>query len=168
MNLDQAALLAQIVSAIAVIASLIFVGFQLRQATAAVRASSSQAHSELYTALVQPIISDGDFARIFSIGVDDPSRLDREEWVRFVAYSSALFRQWESSRVQWRNGRLDADHWHTIERQAMSMSALAGIQAAWKVRGHMFTQEFRQWFESLEAGEAPAFYGRDKPVDPRA
>jgi hypothetical protein len=163
MNLDQAALFAQIVSAVCVIASLIFVGFQLRQATAAIRASSSQAHSELYTALVQPIINDGDFARIFSTGVDDPSSLGREEWVRFVAYSSALFRQWESSRVQWRNGRLDADHWHTIERQAMSMCGLAGIRAAWKVRGHMFTQDFRRWFEGLEPPDAPAFYGRDTP-----
>ena len=164
MNLDQAALLAQIISAIAVIASLIFVGFQLRQATAAIRASSSQAHSELYTALVQSIINEGDFAHIWAVGVDDPSSLNEEEWVRFVAYASALFRLYESSRVQWQNGRFEADHWHTIERQAMSMCHLPGVRASWKVRGHLFTPEFRRWFEGLEPGDAPPLYGRDKPA----
>ena len=43
MTLEQLSLVAQIVSAVAVIASLIFAGVQLRQATAAIRASSSEA-----------------------------------------------------------------------------------------------------------------------------
>ena len=47
MTLEQASFVAQIVSAVAVIASLIFVGFQLKHATAAIRATSSQAHSAL-------------------------------------------------------------------------------------------------------------------------
>src|SRR5919107_4593385 len=98
MTLEQASLVAQIASAVAVIASLIFVGFQLRQATAAIRGSSSQAHSELYTTLVQSIIDHGDFARIWSTGLSDPASLTQEEWVRFVAYASALFRLYESSR----------------------------------------------------------------------
>ena len=56
MTLEQLSFLAQIISAVAVIASLVFVGYQLRQATAAIRASSSQAHSSLYTDLVRSII----------------------------------------------------------------------------------------------------------------
>jgi hypothetical protein len=90
MTLEQASLVAQIVSAIAVIASLVFVGFQLRSAAAAIRASSSQAHSSSYTQLVQSIINNEDFARIWSAGIGDPNSLKEEEWVRFVAYASAL------------------------------------------------------------------------------
>ena len=57
MTLEQASLIAQIVSAIAVIASLVFVGIQLNRATSAIRATSSQAHSSMYTDLVQSIIA---------------------------------------------------------------------------------------------------------------
>ena len=161
MTLEQASLVAQIVSALAVIASLIFVGVQLNQATAAIRASSSQAHAGLYTELVHSIIDNADFARIWSIGLTDPKGLNEEEWVRFVAYASALFRQYESSRVQWQKGRLDDEHWHTVQEQATSFSHLPGLEAAWKLRGHWYSPDFRAWFENLEIGDSPAAYGRD-------
>lgn len=160
MTLEQASLVAQIVSAVVVIASLLFVGVQLRQATAAIRGSSSEAHAALYTELVQSIIDNADFARIWSVGLTDPKALREDEWVRFVAYSSALFRQYETSRVQWQKGRLDSEHWHTVERQAISFGGLPGLKAVWKVRGHWYSPDFRAWYESLEASEAPA-YRRD-------
>ena len=161
MNLEQASLVAQIVSALAVIASLIFVGFQLRQATAAIRASSSEAHSALYTELVHSIIDNADFARIWTAGLKDPKALSEEDWVRFVAYASALFRQYESSRVQWQKGRLDDEHWQTIEKQATTFGHLPGLMIAWKLRGHWYSPNFRTWFESLEPYDAPAAYGRE-------
>ena len=161
MNLEHASLVAQIVSAAAVIASLIFVGFQLRQATAAIRASSSQAHSGLYTDLVQCIIDNADFAGIWSIGLADPKRLTEEEWVRFVAYASALFRLYESSWVQWQRGRLEKEHWHTIEQQAVCFGSLPGLKAAWQIRGGWFSPAFRAWFESLQALDPPDAYARD-------
>lgn len=161
MTLEQWAFVAQIVSAIAVIASLVFVGIQLKRATSAIRATSSQAHSSLYTDLVQSIIDNADFARSWSIGITDPKALSQEEWVRFVAYSSALFRLYESSRVQWLNGRLDDEHWHTIERQAADFGHLPGLRLAWKLRGHWFSPEFRAWFEGLAPDKAPRPYARD-------
>jgi hypothetical protein len=160
MTLEQWALVAQIVSAVAVIASLIFVGVQLRQATSAIRATSSQAHSALYTDLVRSIIDNSDFARVWPIGLTRPKELSEEEWVRFVAYASALFRLYESSRVQWLNGRLDEEHWNTIERQASDFGHLPGLNLAWGLRGHWFSPEFRAWFESLAPTETPRPYSR--------
>lgn len=165
MTLEQASLIAQIISAIAVIASLVFVGFQLKSAAAAIRASSSQAHSSSYTQLVQSIIDNEDFARVWAKGIADPNALKEEEWVRFVAYASALFRLYESSRVQWQHGRLDDEHWHTIEQQARSFSDLPGIKAAWGVRGHWFMPAFQAWFESLGAHDAPPVYHRATESD---
>jgi hypothetical protein len=161
MTLEQASFAAQIVSAVAVIASLIFVGFQLKHATAAIRSTSSQAHVGLYTDLVRSIIDNVDFARTWSIGLTDPKAVTESEWVRFVAYASALFRLYESSRVQWLNGRLDKEHWYTIERQAADFGHLPGLQIAWKLRGHWFSPEFRAWFDGLTPAEAPRPYARD-------
>ena len=160
MSLEQASFIAQIVSAVAVIASLIFVGFQLKKASSAIRANSSQAHSGLYTDLVRSLIDNPEFARAWSIGITDPGALKEEEWVQFVAYASALFRLYESSRVQWLNGRLDEEHWHTVERQAMDFGHLPGLRVAWKLRGHWFSPEFRNWFDGLEREEPPRPYER--------
>jgi hypothetical protein len=160
LSLEQASFVAQIVSALAVIASLIFVGVQLTKATSAIRANSSQAHSGLYTDLVRSIIDNREFARTWSIGLTDPDALNEEEWVQFVAYSSALFRLYESSRVQWLNGRLDDEHWHTIERQAADFGHLPGLRVAWQLRGHWFSPEFRAWFNGLAPDEPPKPYAR--------
>lgn len=160
MTLEQWAFIAQIISAVAVIVSLVFVGHQVSKATSAIRASSSQAHSGLYTDLVQSIIDNDDFARIWSVGLTDPEALSEQEWVRFVAYASALFRLYESSRVQWLNGRLDDDHWHTIERQAVDFGHLPGLQSAWALRKNWYSEEFRNWFDALKPLEAPAPYAR--------
>ena len=161
MSLEQASFVAQIVSALAVIASLIFVGFQLKKASSAIRANSSQAHAGLYTDLVRSIIDNPEFARAWSIGITDPQALKEEEWVQFVAYASALFRLYESSRVQWLNGRLDEEHWHTVERQAVDFGHLPGLRLAWTLRGHWFSPEFRAWFDGLAGERVPRPYARD-------
>jgi hypothetical protein len=148
MSLEQFSFLAQIISALVVVASLIFVGFQLKHAAAAIRVASSQAHVECYTDLAKCVIDNADFARIWRVGLAQPKVLKEDEWVRFVAYANALFRLYESSRVQWLNGRLDEEHWRTVEQQVAEFWPMPGLQGAWKARGEGFSSEFRSWFEN--------------------
>jgi hypothetical protein len=167
MSLEQASLLAQIISAIAVFASLIFVGVQLQQNTKAVRAASSQAHSATYLGLTTPIVSDTEFSRIWREGMASIDSLSGSEVVRFFAFASGLFRFFESSRVQWLRGQLDNEHWHTIEQQAISFSVQPGIKSFWRMRRHWHCQEFRNWFEMLPESEArPIYYERVSATSP--
>lgn len=162
MTLEQWSFVAQIISAIAVIASLIFVGFQLRRATDAIRAASSDAYSGAYTQFVQAIVENAEVADIWARGLREPRRLSEVEWIRFVAYVSAQFRLYESSRVQWLRGRLDDEHWQAIEHHALSFANQPGFIAAWELRGHWHSPEFRTWFESLAHADAPQPYARDQ------
>ncbi|HEY6661354.1 MAG TPA: hypothetical protein VIZ66_00365 [Sphingomicrobium sp.] len=156
MTLEQWSFIAQIISAIAVIASLIFVGFQLRRATEAIRAASSDAYSVAYTQFVHAVVENGDFADIWARGLKDPGALTDVEWIRFIAYVSGQFRLYDSSRVQWLRGRLDDEHWYAVEHHATSFANQPGFIAAWKLRGHWHSPEFRAWFDGLT--------GRDRPV----
>ena len=160
MTLDQWASISQIVSGIAVVASLVFVGFQVRQATASIRGASSQAHTSLYNDVVRSVIDNDDLARIWATGIIDPKALDEKEWVRFVGYANAIFRLFESSRVQWLSGRLDQEHWGTIERQAADFRRLPGVQLAWELRGHWYSSGFRAWYEDLPHSELSPKYER--------
>lgn len=161
MTLEQWSFIAQIISAIAVIASLIFVGFQLRRATDAIRAASSDAYSGAYTQFVQAIVENADVADIWARGLKEPRALTEVEWIRFIAYTSAQFRLYESSRVQWLRGRLDDEHWQAVEHHAQSFANQPGFVAAWKLRGHWHSPEFRAWFERLADADAPQPYARD-------
>jgi hypothetical protein len=161
MTLEQWSFIAQIASAVAVIASLIFVGFQLRRTTEAIRASSSDAYSGAYTGFVSAIAENADFADIWARGLKDPRALTEVEWVRFVAFASAQFRLYDASRVQWLRGRLDDEHWYAVEHHALSLGNQPGMAAAWKLRGYWHSPEFRAWFEGLESADAPRPYARD-------
>lgn len=162
MSLEQASLVAQILSAVAVIASLIFVGVQLRQATSAMRNSSSQAHSAIYTGLVSTIIENPDFASIWRRGLSDPKSMNEDEWVRFIAYTSAQFRFFESSRVQWLQHQLDEEHWQNIEAQVRSFVPQPGVQEWWKLRRHWHSQAFRDWIESLPSEATRPLYAPER------
>jgi hypothetical protein len=158
MTLEQASFFAQIISAVTVVASLIFVGVQLRQNTRAVRAATSQAHSATYQEVISHLIDNAEVARIWRIALADPEKLGEDERVRFLALTSALFRFYESSQVKRRRGQLDPEHWHTIEQQAINLAAQPGIKAWWVLRRHWHSKPFQEWFEALEAPTSPALY----------
>jgi hypothetical protein len=128
MTLEQWSFIAQIVSAIAVIASLIFVGIQLKHAASAIRLSSSQAHSALYIELVRSVVEDADFSRIWTAALADPDGAGEADWARFVSFTGAFFRLYEASRVQWLNKQLDEEHWRTVERQAADFRQYPGVR----------------------------------------
>ena len=157
MSLEQASFVAQIVSAAAIIASLLFVGVQLKQATRAMRNSSSQAHSAIYSGVISTIIDNGEFASIWRRGLADPATLNEDEWIRFIACASTQFRFFESSRVQWLNGQLDGEHWQNIEAQVTSFAAQPGIRAWWKIRRGWHSGAFQSWFEALPETTDPLY-----------
>ena len=142
MSLEQASSLAQIISALAVFASLIFVGLQIRQNTDAVRAASSQ----------------GDFAQIWWKGVENLEDLHEGEIVRFLSFNSSIFRFFESSRVQWLRGQLDDEHWHTVEQHAIALAMKPGVQSFWELRKHWHCRAFQAWFEALPASDVTPLY----------
>ena len=167
MSLEQASFLAQTISALAIIASLIFVGVQLRQATRAMRNSSSQPHSAIYSEIISTIIDNGEFASIWRRGLLDPTALSDDEWVRFTACTSAQFRFFESSRVQWLQGLLDEEHWQNIQAQVTSFASQPGIKAWWQLRRDWHSAPFRSWFEGLTGAHETALYrNASKPAPP--
>jgi hypothetical protein len=101
MSLEQLSFLSQIISAGAVVASLVFVGVQLHHALRAVRGSASQAHSALCYAINASIVTNGELARIWRESLADFDSQGPDEKVRFVALASSIFRFYESSRAQW-------------------------------------------------------------------
>ena len=149
MSLSDLAAVGSLVSGIAVLASLIFVGFQLWQNTQAVRAAASQAHAINFQQILTPVIEDGDVARLWRLGLGNIDSLTEDERVRFVILVSGLFRFYEAARLQWRYGQLHSEHWQNIETSVRDLASQPGIKAYWTIRRHWSSGEFRSWYESL-------------------
>ena len=160
MTLSDLASLGSFISGIAVLASLIFVGFQLRQNTQAVRATASQAHASNLQQIVTPIVENGEVARLWRLGLLDIKGLTDDERVRFVAFLSGLFRFWESSRLQWRHGQLDNEHWENVAQQAIDFASQPGVKHFWEIRRHWHSAEFQKWYASLHGNMDHGIYER--------
>ena len=131
MSLSDLAAIGSFVSGVAVLGSLIFVGFQLRQNTQAVRAGASQAHSYNWQQITMTVVESGDFARIWRLGGENIECLTDDERVRFYALAGAILRFFEGARLQWRHGQLDKEHWHNVEKTAIDFAATSGFKAYW-------------------------------------
>jgi len=160
MSLSDLAAVGSFINGVAVLASLIFVGFQLRQNTRAVRAGASQAHSQNWQQITMPVIESGDFVRIWRRGLDDIECLTDDERIRFYAFAGATLRFFEGARLQWRHGQLDSEHWHNVEKTAIDFASTSGFRAYWTARHHWLSPEFQIWYESLARERAHDLYAK--------
>ncbi|HWE27449.1 MAG TPA: hypothetical protein VHB97_05570 [Polyangia bacterium] len=154
MSLSDLAAIGSFVSGVAVLASLIFIGFQLRQNTRAVRAAASQAHSQNWQQITTPVVGSNEFARIWRLGLEDVERLTDDERMRFYAFAGSALRFFEGARLQWRHGQLDQEHWHNVEKTAIDFAASSGFKAYWAVRSHWLSPDFQQWYGALSTQHA--------------
>jgi hypothetical protein len=160
MSLSDLAAIGSFISGLAVLGSLIFVGFQLRQNTQAVRAGASQAHSNNWQQITMEVVESGDFARVWRLGLDGIECLTDDERVRFYAFAGATLRFFEGAHVQWRHGQLDKEHWQNVEKTAIDFTATSGFKFYWAARHHWLSPEFQNWYESLSQERAHELYGK--------
>ncbi len=134
MTLEDVSLIGQIVAAVTVVASLVFVGIQLRQNTKSVRSATSIAVTDLTIQLGSFVTGSDSGAQVWRMGLQGLDKLTENERARFTAFLSTLIRFFEATRVQWLRGQLDKEHWHNVEHQAMGLAVQPGVKAWWQVR----------------------------------
>ncbi len=155
MSLADLASLGSFISGIAVLISLLFVGFQMRQNTLAIRAAASQAHAANFQQVLTPIIDNAEVAQIWKTGLQDIRALTEEQRVRFIVLVSGNFRFFETAHIQWRRGQLDKAHWEDLEPFIRQFAQQPGIRTYWQVRGHMHSSEFIRWYETIGDAVVP-------------
>ena len=108
MNWDAVIAVAEVVGAIAVVLSLIYVAIQIKQNTAASRAQSINQINGQYGALMCKIATNGDLAHIYRKATDGED-LGPDEMVRYTAYLSAFFAFIEEIYLLHRSGIYEED-----------------------------------------------------------
>jgi len=154
MTLSDLANLAQIIVALAVIASLIFVGLQIRQNTKSAKSSTLQLNADHWLNYFS-IISDPKFTDIYakgSLGSDD---LDQNQFRQFFLLCRATFMGMENQHYQFQHGLLDSDTYAgyrvTVREQIL---AFPGIRAMWRLVRHSYGADFVAFMDK-QIADAP-------------
>ena len=158
MNWDALGAIGEIVGALGVIASLLYLALQIRNDASARRADTSHAQSRMLTEAQRDIASSPGLADIFYKGVSDYDALTGPEKVRFNASVGTSFRAFEDTFHRHAEGHLDEKLWQSIDRPIEEFVNTPGIRKWWESRNSWFSDEFRRFVESKMKAELRNMY----------
>ncbi|MEH6638315.1 MAG: hypothetical protein V7717_03470 [Porticoccaceae bacterium] len=142
MTLSDVSSLGEIIGALAVVISLFYVAYQLRQSTKAVESATAQSVHENYAAWYHLLASDADISRIATNGLRDYMSLSEVEKGRFVAIFMAFLSYSQNAFFKWREGALPAKLWVGWELLMVNLVSSRGGQVFWEERKYLFGKEF--------------------------
>ncbi len=111
LKLKQWAQIAEVIGAVAIVVSLIYVASELRQNTDATQAATFQQMVQLSATTLITMAQNSEMADIYSRGVQDPESLTDLERFRFFLVVRAQWRGMEAAYFQWQHGVLGDPEW---------------------------------------------------------
>jgi hypothetical protein len=149
MTLEGIYYISQIVAVIAIFASLIFVGLQVRQNTKALKATSHHAITDSFNAINNLVLSDPKVARIMRLTLAGSEEMDEDERVSANYMLLANMRIFETLYYQFKNGTLDKKLFDAELKTLKWVVTLPGFLAWWPVNPISLSDEFRAFIDGL-------------------
>jgi hypothetical protein len=157
MNITDLAHIADIVAAIGVIGSMIFVGVQVRQSTRSIRSSTLQQQAnqwQQYADLWQKhyaALSDPKVAATFFKALAGRD-LEPAEYGQFFLMCRAVLMAMESLHNQFRQGLIDKGVYARAQLSIQEQFfAFPGIRAMWQLTRHFYTSDFAEFLDEIVA-----------------
>ena len=142
MNWSAVSAVAELLGAIGVVVTLLYLSRQVRENTESLRRSTTQEALQSIADFNQFVATDPELVDVFWRGSADPDSLTDAEWQRYVSLASTLIRRFELLYLDYESGALNADLW---EAQASNIRT-------WMARPGAI-----RWFSELGGHVHPAF-----------
>lgn len=130
-TLSEWAQIAEVVAAIAVIISLVYVGKELQSNTAAIRGASLQAVSNASADILLTMAGDSALSRIRQIGDRDVSELSHAETYRYAVLIRQVWLTMQNVYFQNELGVIDPRVWRGYNRIICDAWSNPGVQDTW-------------------------------------
>ena len=165
MNWEVISAIGQIVGAIAVVISLIYLATEVRSNARATRQAAMRSTVDSLNRFAQQIIGHADLAELRNRGFHDFESLEGVDRSRFDSYMHVLFRTVEDVYYQHLQGNLDPRLWRGLEVVLSETNALPGVQAWWRSRSHWFVgEEFAKFInQQQQTAKPPTLYREANP-----
>ena len=141
--------IAEIVSAFAIIVSLIFVGIQLRENTIATRSATANAiHSDVSTWYME-LGNNNQSSTLFLNYLGNPDSLSSEERFQITMLAHSMLLKIQNSYYLEKEGTLDQHIRWSVTNAIIAVKDQPGFNLFWQQRKAMFFPEFRASIDSL-------------------
>jgi hypothetical protein len=128
LKLSDAASIAEVIGAVAVVVSLIYVGIQVEDSTRAVRSATANQTAGALSAWYLGIGGDKESSRIYQDGMIYPESLSREELFRYLFLVHAIMLELQATYYLAEEGTLNVELQESITNTLIAVKRPAGIQ----------------------------------------
>lgn len=149
-SLKEYALAAEIVGAVAVVVSLIYVGVSVNQNTAAVQVANHQA----LVALDQETSNwfrDPDFAAAYEVAKNDVDKLSVVQRAQVGSFIAGKMNAWEFAFLTHNNGMMEDNIWEGWDGHYRTILEQSGGRWFWNEERESFSPAFRVYVDLIES-----------------
>ena len=149
MSLEHVFFVSQIAAAVAVVASLLFVGFQMKHGT---RATRAQIHQNIASGWfsVGPLIAVHSRTCAAGVKADEHAfaALPDDDKLAFMSVMFVFFKHYENMYLQYSEGFIRGEDWNAWVTHMFMYWRLPGVQIWWRLRRAAFAPDFRRFLET--------------------
>lgn len=148
MSWNAVAAIAELIGAVGVVATLLYLGLQVRQNTKAMRTATFQTIIGFATGFAESIARDSEMSRIFQLGISSFDALNESERFRFHFQMIALLRRYENVHYQSTMKLLDDADWQGLRTSFDALMHQAGSRKWWALNSKLFNPRFCAFVET--------------------
>lgn len=151
LNLTDWASIAEVVGAIAIVISLIYVGVQVNDSTRAVRSATANATSTAISSWYSDIGTSLQASEVFMKGIANPESLTPVETAQFIYLTHGLFFQYQGAYYLAEEGTLDTELQQSLVNTLLGVREQPGFLMYWEQRGSLFQPGFKAFVDDVIA-----------------
>jgi len=153
MKLAELAQIAEIIAAIAVVISLVYVGKEVQSNTAAIRGAAMQAIATSDGETIMAVAADADLSEIVRVGQMNPSRLSPEDAFRYQWFMRQFWLSFQNIFQQSKLELIDASVWQSYLSVVCGMWSLQGSRESWPDHVAVLEEDFVAIVQGCEVDE---------------
>jgi hypothetical protein len=145
-KLEIWALIAEIVAAVGVIVSVIYLAVEIGEGTATLRAQTHHNLLSMANASFEHALEDEKLAEIVARGMAEPDSLSEAEWYRFSLYQLLAFNAWEYGYYLNAARSTPPELWEGLDAYYRELvESRSGLRRFWKEYHHAFAEPFHSY-----------------------
>ena len=159
MNWEAVGAVGELIGALSVVLSLVYLAGQIRTQIEESRVAVTNSLTQQWGELMQALSADETMYGIWRRGVEDFDALSEIERGRLSSILANLTQIFESLHLHHMDGRVDDQIWLGFETRLRDIFSTPGVQTWWGYRSHWHSERFRDFIsKEMESGKNTTLY----------
>ena len=147
MTIQDYGSIGELVGAVATVATLLYLTFQIRQNTQSIRSSAFQAAQRDIADKLDGLSNDPELIRIYFEGNHQFESFSKEDRRRYATFMTGWLRRYETLLYQTHLGNIDREQWEGVLTELRTAFKYPGARAWWAQSHGSFNRELREFVE---------------------